>query len=637
MKTLFLDNINKKLNIIQIIFNENNLIKSNFFKESKINNYHDFFKNISFINYYLYEEKEIIKLIEKDELYFKLYNETKDKIFFIKLFIINYHNGGFIINKEFYIMNEQVLSSSFESDKFILDKEENIIFNPSCLYKYQFNHFTDKLTFLNEIKFYYYNDLKFFNYDKFNNHFDKNILNNFYLQNPIHIIKNEEYQILDKPVKFLIKSERNSGSNYFEKLLSYYFDCNYSEKNYFYKNYSNWKHSKLNLIDIEDIKNKKLISVFIKKDIFSWIQSIFNNPYEVKPESKIFETFIKQKCYDYLPFNLYNEIHKKNDCLNFNNIFDMYYQKYNNFLNVNLDNKLYLNYEDILNNHYEIIKYISKNFNLPIIREYNQDFNNYNKKKFYLNKEYLKKYSDTVYNYVLDNINIEIEDLWNHKLTKFTYSQNELIKYKNYISTNFAVIYYFDDIKNIFQLKLSIYLFEKLGIKADIFVFYKNDFNVSEFSNKIRFIKCSNILDIYQPNMINEKFSNFKYLIYLNYDFFLDDNISNFFYKLQDNKLDIIFFNIRKIIFNKDNLFKFNKLCDQEIYKNLDFDITEFIDENILILNIKSFQNNNLLNYFENLNKFNISVKKKDFYFYLQQLNLNSLNLDIKYYTNSLN
>ena len=84
MKTLFLDNINKKLNIIQIIFNDNNLIKNNFFKDSKINNYYEFFKNISYINYYLYKEEEIIKLIEKDELYFKLYNETKDKLFFIK-------------------------------------------------------------------------------------------------------------------------------------------------------------------------------------------------------------------------------------------------------------------------------------------------------------------------------------------------------------------------------------------------------------------------------------------------------------------------------------------------------------------------------------------------------------------------
>ena len=37
--------------------------------------------------------------------------------------------------------------------------------------------------------------------------------------------------------------------------------------------------------------------------------------------------------------------------------------------------------------------------------------------------------------------------------------------------------------------------------------------------------------------------------------------------------------------------------------------------KNILILNIKSFQNNNLINYFENLNKFNIDIEKKIYIF----------------------
>lgn len=637
MKTLFLDNINKKLNIIQIKFKEesHNFLTSDFLKDSNFDSYEEFFKNISFINYYLYEEEDIIKMILKNKKYNLIFNKTNDKKFFIKIFILNYHNEGIFINNQFYFLNEEFINI-FCKNNLILNKNFSLITNINFKIDNFVDNFTNKDNFLKKIPYYFYEDKKIVFNNKFNNLYNKNIINEFMIIPPFYIPLETKYKLIDNPVKFLIKSERNCGSNYFEQLISYYFNCNYSEKNCFYKNYISWKHSKLNENDIKIINNRKLITIFIKKDIFSWIQSVFQNPYEINPVNKNFESFIKNKCYDKLSFNIYNDMNNKNDSLGYEDIFDMYYTKYENYLNSDIKSKLYLNYEDILSNHYDIIKLISSKFNLPILREYNQEFNNYYKKQFYLKKEYLKKYNDEIYHYILSKINNKIENFWINNLTKFNYSQYNLIKYHPYNTNKYAIIYYFNN-HDVFKLKLSIYLFNKLAIElCDIFIFYNENFDYSNFSDKIRFYKINEEIDLFNPSFINEKFYNYKNIVYLNYDFFLDDELNDFFKKLNNINYDFVFFNTYKTKLKKEIYENINKVCNNKLYNNLDYENVEFMNNNIIIFNKNFFQNNEIINYFEIINKHNINISKNDFLFYFQNLNFKKLTMDIKFYTSEL-
>ena len=63
--------------------------------------------------------------------------------------------------------------------------------------------------------------------------YNKNIINEFMIIPPFYIPLDTKNKLIDYPVKFLIKSERNCGSNYFEQLISYYFNCNYINTNYY--------------------------------------------------------------------------------------------------------------------------------------------------------------------------------------------------------------------------------------------------------------------------------------------------------------------------------------------------------------------------------------------------------------------
>ena len=371
----------------------------------------------------------------------------------------------------------------------------------------------------------------------------------------------------------------------------------------------------------------------------SWIISTFNNNYELMPKVDNINKFISQKCYDKLNFNIYNEIYEKDDKIVYDNIFDMFGKKYNNFIDSKLKNKLCINYEDLLYNHFKIIKHISNVFNMPIKKEYNKEFDNYEKKDYYLNNEFLKKYDYKLLENILSNIDDNSEKNWIKNIKQFDYTKNRLSKFEPNKSFRYAILFYFDgEQEDLFKLKLSIYLFKKKCYdKVDIFVYYKNEINFTNFDEKIRFIKTSlTEIDLYYPEFVNSNFTNYEYLIYLKYDLFIDDEI--LLNNIYDYKSDVVLFNIYKEKFDNKPFIEFNKTIDYELFtkKILNFDICQNIDSNIIIFKTKFFEDEKIINFFDIVkNKLN---DKNLFFHYFNYCceNFSKININFNYYTGSL-
>ena len=257
---LFVDNINECFNIIQIKDDKNsNIDEPLSLIDTEFKTYSDFFNKVSFINYYQYNSNQILELLKKDNDKFKLYEKTDSKDLFLKLFILNYHDGGFIINKPFYINFNYFEIDINNLNNILSDDEYNLVYcsNKNLI---DFSNIKDNIYHINSYSTSTQNKfLKYNNYDYLNE--------NFYIFKFLYIKKNNDAIIDDIPYKFFIKSERNCGSNYLEKLINYYFECNYVESNCFFKNTYNWKHSMLNNNDIELLNKNNINTIFIKKYI----------------------------------------------------------------------------------------------------------------------------------------------------------------------------------------------------------------------------------------------------------------------------------------------------------------------------------------------------------------------------------
>ena len=105
---------------------------------------------------------------------------------------------------------------------------------------------------------------------------------------------------------------------------------------------------------------------------------MFINQKYIYPKQENVSNFLLNKIADKL--NFFIDINNKNTNNIYEDIFDLYYTKNNNYLDAKLNKKIYINYEDLLYNHFEIIKLISKKYNLKILKEENNNFNKYNKK-----------------------------------------------------------------------------------------------------------------------------------------------------------------------------------------------------------------------------------------------------------------
>ena len=203
-------------------------------------------------------------------------------------------------------------------------------------------------------------------------------------------------------MKYLIYGLQRSGTNFLEEILNKKYNIQvfneenrksilhkhfrlYSEKNKIpIPEYINNKYYE-SFIDLYDTIKKKINDEFkiiiIKKDIFSWLISIYK--WSIKCNWTI-----------------------KNRNI-FLNDYYLFYKKWKQYYENNPDKILLITYIDLLNNDKLLIKQIKdflniKNVNnIDIIKKVNcSSIFNSNKKKYYINKEYMKFYSSNDIQYI---------------------------------------------------------------------------------------------------------------------------------------------------------------------------------------------------------------------------------------------
>ena len=163
---------------------------------------------------------------------------------------------------------------------------------------------------------------------------------------------------------FFVHGERNSGTNFLEKLL-----MKNDYRVYFHEINNNicyfWKHGVPN----NNIKNKakKVVEIFIFRKLDSWLKSMWKQPYHLFPIEN-FTDFLKnnQKAYpdgEILDFRT-NKI--LNDDDNNKNIFEIRYYKYNKIIEYRENNTdiVFVSLEFIQNkdNAYEFIKTLNDKY-----------------------------------------------------------------------------------------------------------------------------------------------------------------------------------------------------------------------------------------------------------------------------------
>tara|TARA_Y100000768_G_scaffold385519_1_gene371806 strand:+ start:2358 stop:4208 length:1851 start_codon:yes stop_codon:yes gene_type:complete len=586
---LFIDNIGYKIKIIRI-YDTNK--KDLSIEGSKFKNYSDYYKNVNFIEYFEYTLNDLNNIIKKNNKLYNIFKNIEDKEFYLYLYILNYHNAHCLIMDDFYINNNY---NDLIIDNIKISKDEKIFITSDNLNENMLINFKNKNIFIND-----------YNVTIINN----NIIGPFLNNTKLNYNKN----------LFYIKSERHSGSNFFENLLNYYFNSNNTDNLFFIDNHLPWKHQLLSQNDIEYLNNSNIITIFLKKDIFPWIESMFIEQKNIYPQQEHISNFVLNKIADKL--NFYIDIKNKNKNNIYNDIFDLYYTKNNNFLDAKLNKKIYINYEDLIYDHFEIIKLISKKYNLKILKKENKNFNKYNKKDYYLDKIYMNNFNEEIKNYILNNKNINIENKWNKAVEKLEYTKNNLLKYTHYTNFKYALFYYFDSTKDdIFKLKLSIYLLKKnLFSDLDIFVFYTNKINLKDidFDSKIRFISFNKEpIMLFNPYIINTKFVDYQYIYYANYDFFLNEKIDLNSIEIYDYEYFLI--NLDRFDINKEKYLNINNKLNYKFYTNniLKYDILNINDINFFGLKINYLNNNNIIKLFDLIIKYNYFISIQDFTFYL--------------------
>jgi hypothetical protein len=151
---------------------------------------------------------------------------------------------------------------------------------------------------------------------------------------------------------FKITGERNSGGTFLHKLIEKNLKNTLNQKKigkicYF------WKHS----IPSKKIffKDETLIDIFIVRDLYSWLVSMYNNPYHLQKFDD-FKKFLTQKQVSN-ETNLYcvtdnNEVKQLNYEDNNKNIFEIRYYKYNKMVEYfrNNDNVILVSHSYLKNN-----------------------------------------------------------------------------------------------------------------------------------------------------------------------------------------------------------------------------------------------------------------------------------------------
>ena len=631
VKYLGLMNINRKVNIIHIV-NENTTyptVEDTFFK-----NYDEYFKNNKNINYISYTEDSIIDLLKKEDFsyIYEKYCNTQEKLI-LKLYLLYFHNGGILISNDFlyYDSSEIFTKNNIISDDFSLLKLYNISFIEDCLKNFENYEKFKKICIDNNYILSLNKDSKFNNNICFNK---KIYLENYHHLNNILIKKSGEYDnILYNKNKFYIKSERNSGSTFLEKILNYYFNSNYTESIFFEQNNYGPRHHMFS----DNLKNKinknKVITIILKKNIFSWLLSMFSNLGDFHPKKNEFIDFIQTKCCDKDNFHC-------DDIEQFDDVFDMYYKKYDNFIDTELDKKICINYEDLVYSHYDLIKLLSKQFNLKILKDYNKEFDIYHKRDYYVNEEYLKRYNKNIMKYIYGKKNIKVEEKWNKILHPLKYTLTNSNTYLPKISHEFACITYFDGEKDdIYKLRLSQYLFNQNFSKCDIYIYYTSDnLDVEDFDiphKHIHFLKYSNkLINLLDPDFIQEKFKYYDNILFLKYDFYLNSSVS-----LQEIDCEFVYFNTDTKKIDTTKYKDINEKINTKLFDFTEFEKYKMNISDFFIAKKNIFNNQNIKTFFNTLKNKDMIITVDDLFFYINytlQDELKKINFNIKYLDKSL-
>ena len=75
-----------------------------------------------------------------------------------------------------------------------------------------------------------------------------------------------------------------------------------------------------------------------------------------------------------------------------NDIYDLRTKKYQSMLSDKINNIMYVKYEDLLADHWNVIRNIQEKFSLSLENNKNSEFEVYNKRDWYLQREYMTEF-----------------------------------------------------------------------------------------------------------------------------------------------------------------------------------------------------------------------------------------------------
>lgn len=161
-------------------------------------------------------------------------------------------------------------------------------------------------------------------------------------------------------VNIKIYGERNSGTNFFEKLLRQnLLNVNIEEGHFTTR--MGWKHSFLYKNIVKKFR-RNTIFIFLIRDLEPWLKSMYKNPYHIGRRRNIKE-FIKKPI---LPRDRRPKHPINWDMRERSNIVSLRYGKILSYLSAmsHLENCLFLNLEDLQKNYGKVLAFISENFNI---------------------------------------------------------------------------------------------------------------------------------------------------------------------------------------------------------------------------------------------------------------------------------
>tara|TARA_Y100000389_G_scaffold202403_1_gene247555 strand:- start:9709 stop:10392 length:684 start_codon:yes stop_codon:yes gene_type:complete len=165
-----------------------------------------------------------------------------------------------------------------------------------------------------------------------------------------------------------IYGERNSGTNFLEKLISTNTDnvnvIHHGIGHYKSRRVKGWKHGvpDITLYSQSDIENT--LVVFIIRDLEPWLKSMFLSPYEYSVPNS-FEQFLQDNI----------NVHKHrldHPVVKFDyeskNIFDLRYFKINRYLDFykNIHNGIFINLEHVQRDNHTFLQILNQHYNIDV-------------------------------------------------------------------------------------------------------------------------------------------------------------------------------------------------------------------------------------------------------------------------------